>query len=302
MSGHLRLQPSHWVFGALVAFPNASHAFILDPNKYCGVGFDLTRPSDTDPGSLPSVNDVALWIGSISKASNCYPAFDPGNSTPSNETRAINQIFGDVSGPNQFVYLDKIGAPSNPDGRDGIGSPSRLLADRMASSDGGSSSGGIRTERPRRIFPSRSIWSSSSSVAITAPPSCCQACLFCPIQDLASGPSTSSPSTAVPPRSTALACRATAATTEAGCAPHTGATTISAAAMTATAGCSRSGVHCVATTSAMFTDLFSRHGPRRSTCPDRGPHRIAGLVKEWLIRIGGQTLWGREGRLSGGRL
>jgi hypothetical protein len=87
---------------------------------YCSAGSDPSKTGDIVPGSLLSVNDVKLWAGSIYTASDCYGAFDPGNSSPSNETAALNEIFGASPGPGQFVYLDKTGDGSNPNGLNGI--------------------------------------------------------------------------------------------------------------------------------------------------------------------------------------
>lgn len=104
--------------GILAAFPHNSYA--LDGNKYCSAGPDPTKTADTIAGSLLSVDDVKLWAGSVYTSSNCYGDFDPGNSSPANETAAINQIFGDISGPNQFTYLDKTGGAANASGLGGI--------------------------------------------------------------------------------------------------------------------------------------------------------------------------------------
>ena len=102
--------------GALTAFSQSSQA--LNANNYCRAGDDPTRTSDTVSDSLLSVNDVNLWAGSVYTPSNCYGNFDPGNSSPANETAAINQIFGDIS--NQFVYLDKTGGAPNATGLSGV--------------------------------------------------------------------------------------------------------------------------------------------------------------------------------------
>jgi len=102
--------------GALAAFPDSSLA--LNSDMYCGAGSDPTKTGDTVSGSLLSVNDVQLWAGSVHTSSNCYGNFDPGNSSPTNETAAINQIFGDIS--HQFTYLDKTGGAANASGLNGI--------------------------------------------------------------------------------------------------------------------------------------------------------------------------------------
>ena len=104
--------------GAFAAFAHSSYA--LSGDKYCSAGSDPTKTADTVSGSLLSVNDVKLWAGTVYTSSNCYGDFDPGNSSPANETAAINQIFGDIAGPNQFVYLDKTGDASNASGLNGI--------------------------------------------------------------------------------------------------------------------------------------------------------------------------------------
>lgn len=102
--------------GALTAFSQSSQA--LNAYNYCSAGSDPTKTSDTVSGSLLSVHDVNLWAGSVHTSSNCYGNFDPGNSSPANETAAINQIFGDIS--NQFVYLDKTGDAPNASGLSGV--------------------------------------------------------------------------------------------------------------------------------------------------------------------------------------
>lgn len=116
--------------GALVAFPGAAHA--LNGSKYCSAGSDATKTGDTVPGSLLSVNDVTLWTGSVHSASDCYGDFDPGNSSPSNETAALNEIFRDISGAGEFIYLDKTGDPSNANGLNGI----KLVVQTYGGSDG----------------------------------------------------------------------------------------------------------------------------------------------------------------------
>jgi hypothetical protein len=103
--------------GALLSFPNAAVA--VSSNMYCSDGPNGSTNSDTSSHSL-STGDVKLWTGSLQSASDCYGDFDPGNSSPSNEVAKINEIFGDVSGPKQLVYLDKTGAASSPTGLDGI--------------------------------------------------------------------------------------------------------------------------------------------------------------------------------------
>lgn len=104
--------------GAIVASPDP--ALALNSNKYCSAGSDATKTADTMPGSLLSINDVALWTGSTHTASNCYGDFDPGNSSPSNETAALNEIFGGISRGGDFTYLDKTGGDRNPSGLNGI--------------------------------------------------------------------------------------------------------------------------------------------------------------------------------------
>lgn len=103
---------------ALTVFPTAGHA--LSGSNYCSAGSDGTVTQDTVPGSLLSVGDVRLWTGAVHTASDCYGDFDPGNSSPTNETAALNEIFGNIGGPGQFVYLDKTGAASNSNGLGGI--------------------------------------------------------------------------------------------------------------------------------------------------------------------------------------
>lgn len=102
----------------LTAFPENGQA--LEANKYCSSGSDPTRTGDTVNGSLLSVADVILWNGSLNVASNCYGDFDPGNSSIANETAALNNIFGNMQGTGNFVYLDKTGDASNPQGLNGI--------------------------------------------------------------------------------------------------------------------------------------------------------------------------------------
>lgn len=104
--------------GALIAIPGSAMA--VNSNKYCSYGSDPTVTSDSMPGSLLSVEDVKLWAGTTHTASDCYGDFDPGNSSPSNEVAAINEIFGGISGGDQFVYLDKTGASSSPSGLNGV--------------------------------------------------------------------------------------------------------------------------------------------------------------------------------------
>jgi hypothetical protein len=102
--------------GVLAAFPGSSLA--LNSDKYCSAGSDPTKTQDTISSSSLSVNDVRLWSGTVHTSSDCYGSFDPGNSSPANETAAINQIFGDIS--HQFTYLDKTGAAANASGLGGI--------------------------------------------------------------------------------------------------------------------------------------------------------------------------------------
>lgn len=109
--------------GALGAFPSVGHAtFAPSANRYCSAGGNLSNTADTVPGSLLSVNDVTLKIGAApqSTASDCYGDFDPGNSSPTNETNALNAIFGAISGPNHLTYLDATGSASDPTGLGGI--------------------------------------------------------------------------------------------------------------------------------------------------------------------------------------
>lgn len=104
--------------GALVAMPDTVMA--LNSSKYCSSGSDPTVTSDSVPGSLLSVEDVKLWAGTTHTASDCYGDFDPGNSSPSTEVAAINEIFGGIPSAGQFVYLDKTGQSSSPTGLNGI--------------------------------------------------------------------------------------------------------------------------------------------------------------------------------------
>lgn len=106
-----------WI-GVLVALPDSVLA--LNTSKYCSYGNDPTVTGDSVPGSLLSVEDVQLWTGAVHQASDCYGDFDPGNSSPGNEVSALNEIFGDISGAGQFVYLDKTGASNNPSGLNGV--------------------------------------------------------------------------------------------------------------------------------------------------------------------------------------
>lgn len=57
-------------------------------------------------------------------ASDCYGSFDPGNSSPTTETGALNQTFGDIAGPDQLVYLDKYNYDNTdaPNSTTGLGS------------------------------------------------------------------------------------------------------------------------------------------------------------------------------------
>lgn len=120
--------------GALSALPGVAHAdLIVDANRYCSAGSVAANTTDTVPGSLLSVNDVTLSIGSSSsQASDCYGDFDAGNSSPTNETAALNTIFGSMSGPDQFVFLDKTGDASDPVGLGGI----KFVVQMSGGSDG----------------------------------------------------------------------------------------------------------------------------------------------------------------------
>jgi hypothetical protein len=107
----------------MVAFPAIGHAtFSPNANRYCSAGSNPSITADTVPHSALSVNDVNLTIGAAPQyaASDCYGDFDPGNSSPANETNALNAIFGAISGPDHLVYLDKTGAPNDPVGLGGI--------------------------------------------------------------------------------------------------------------------------------------------------------------------------------------
>lgn len=104
------------------AFPGAGHAILIDPARYCSAGANPSITGDTVAGSLLSVNDVTLTITSPPNpqyiASNCYGDFDPGRSSPDNETSALNDIFGPG-----LLYLDKADTPdeaSSPTGLGGI--------------------------------------------------------------------------------------------------------------------------------------------------------------------------------------
>lgn len=113
----------------LCALPSTADAdLIVNPNKYCSAGANHSSTGDTVPGSLLSVNDLKLTISGPAPqytAADCYGAFDPGNSSPTNETAALNKIFGDISGPDQLFYLDKYNydntdAPNSVTGLGGI--------------------------------------------------------------------------------------------------------------------------------------------------------------------------------------
>jgi hypothetical protein len=108
--------------GASLAFAQASHAdLIVNSNRYCSTGANPSNTADTVPGSLLSVNDLSLKIGSTQYgASNCYGAFDPGNASPANETIALNTIFGAMTGPSQLTFLDATGSDNNSAGLGGI--------------------------------------------------------------------------------------------------------------------------------------------------------------------------------------
>jgi len=88
----------------------AAADLIVNPNNYCSAGANQSNTSDTAPGSLLSVNNLTLSVSGPAPqytASDCYGSFDSGNSSPTNETAALNNIFGDISGPDQLLYLDK---------------------------------------------------------------------------------------------------------------------------------------------------------------------------------------------------
>ena len=99
--------------GALTVFPDAGHAVLtIDSNRYCSTGINSSITADTVPGGLLSMGDVTLTITSPPNpqyvASNCYGDFDPGNSSPANETSALNQIFG-----SDLLFLDETGGGSD---------------------------------------------------------------------------------------------------------------------------------------------------------------------------------------------
>ncbi len=104
----------------LFALPDVGHAdLMVDGNRYCSAGSNPSKTSDTSPGSLLSLDDVRLLTissqPSYRHASDCYGAFDAGNSSPANEVAAINEIFGPG-----FSFLDKTGGASNPAGLGGF--------------------------------------------------------------------------------------------------------------------------------------------------------------------------------------
>jgi hypothetical protein len=103
----------------LGALSEAGYADLIDGGHYCSSGPNPGKTGDTSPGSLLSLNDVTLVTVSSSPsyrhASDCYGAFDPGNSSPANEVQAINEIFGPG-----FSYLDKTGGAGNSSGLGGF--------------------------------------------------------------------------------------------------------------------------------------------------------------------------------------
>lgn len=111
------------------AIPDRAHAdLMIDANRYCSAGADKTIASDTYPGSLLSVNDITLTVTGAPPqytSSDCYGDFNIQSQDPVNETNALNEIFGAVSGPDQLVYLDKYNsdnstAPASSTGLGGI--------------------------------------------------------------------------------------------------------------------------------------------------------------------------------------
>lgn len=104
----------------LSALPGVGHAdLMVDSNRYCSAGPNPGKTGDTSAGSLLSLDDVTLLTVSSApsyrRASDCYGAFDAGNSSPTNEVNTINEIFGPG-----FTFLDKTGGASNPSGLEGF--------------------------------------------------------------------------------------------------------------------------------------------------------------------------------------
>jgi hypothetical protein len=100
----------------LAALPSVGQADLaINGNSYCSAGSNPTKTGDTSPGSLLALDDVTMLTvsssPSVRHASDCYGAFDAGNSSPANEVNAINEIFGPG-----FSFLDKTGGASNPAG------------------------------------------------------------------------------------------------------------------------------------------------------------------------------------------
>lgn len=104
----------------LTGFSTAGRAdLIIDPDRYCSAGSDPSTTSDT-VGNL-SLTDLDLSIGSTTyAASKCYGDFDAGPSNFTNETAALDKIFGAPTGPSHLTYLDGTGDDNNSVGLGGI--------------------------------------------------------------------------------------------------------------------------------------------------------------------------------------
>jgi hypothetical protein len=106
----------------LIATPGVGHAgLIVNANRYCSAGANSANTADTVSGSLLSLSDVDLKIGSSTYTpSDCYGDFDPGASNAATETGALNDIFGGFSDPNKLYHLDGSGQTASATGLGGI--------------------------------------------------------------------------------------------------------------------------------------------------------------------------------------
>jgi hypothetical protein len=102
----------------MCALSAAAHAGLaIDDNRYCSAGANAASTADTVPGSLLSVNDVKLTITGTPPqytASDCYGDFGIQSQNPTDETNALNAIFGATSGLDQFLYLDRFNSDNSP--------------------------------------------------------------------------------------------------------------------------------------------------------------------------------------------
>lgn len=106
---------------ALIVFPTRGHALLISTSKYCSAGSNNQIVADTVLGSLLSLSDADLKIGSTTYTpSNCYGDFDPGNSNAVTETGALNDIFGGLSDPIKLYHLDGSGQTASATGLGGI--------------------------------------------------------------------------------------------------------------------------------------------------------------------------------------